>query len=57
LSLVFLLLCAFVDYRLAVPGYRYQFPRDHFNHPDFRTSGGITPAMSTRATGIATDSS
>src|ERR1035437_3266918 len=24
-------------YRLAVPGYRYQFPRDHFNHPDFQT--------------------
>ncbi len=25
------------DYRQAVPGYRYQFPRDHFNHPEFRT--------------------
>jgi predicted secreted hydrolase len=24
-------------YRIAVPGYRFQFPRDHFNHPDFRT--------------------
>jgi predicted secreted hydrolase len=24
-------------YRLALPGYRYQFPRDHFNHPDFQT--------------------
>jgi predicted secreted hydrolase len=21
----------------AVPGYRYEFPRDHFNHPGFRT--------------------
>jgi predicted secreted hydrolase len=21
----------------ALPGYRYQFPRDHFAHPDFRT--------------------
>lgn len=21
----------------AVPGYRYQFPRDHFSHPDFQT--------------------
>lgn len=21
----------------ALPGYRYQFPRDHFSHPDFRT--------------------
>jgi predicted secreted hydrolase len=25
------------DYRLAVPGYRYEFPRDHFNHPEFQT--------------------
>ncbi|HEY6346333.1 MAG TPA: lipocalin-like domain-containing protein [Bryobacteraceae bacterium] len=25
------------EYRLALPGYRYQFPRDHFNHPDFQT--------------------
>ncbi|HWD99729.1 MAG TPA: carotenoid 1,2-hydratase, partial [Bryobacteraceae bacterium] len=24
-------------YRLAVPGYHYQFPRDHFEHPEFRT--------------------
>ena len=24
-------------YRQALPGYRYQFPRDHFEHPDFRT--------------------
>jgi predicted secreted hydrolase len=23
--------------RNALPGYRYQFPRDHFNHPDFQT--------------------
>jgi predicted secreted hydrolase len=25
------------QYRNAVPGYRYEFPRDHFDHPDFRT--------------------
>ena len=25
------------DYRLALPGYRYRFPRDHFNHEEFRT--------------------
>ncbi len=25
------------EYRVALPGYRYEFPRDHFNHPDFRT--------------------
>jgi predicted secreted hydrolase len=24
-------------YREALPGYRYSFPRDHFEHPDFRT--------------------
>jgi predicted secreted hydrolase len=22
---------------VALPGYHYQFPRDHFNHPDFQT--------------------
>jgi predicted secreted hydrolase len=25
------------QYRLALPGYRYEFPHDHFNHPDFQT--------------------
>ncbi len=25
------------QFRPALPGYRYQFPRDHFNHPDFQT--------------------
>ena len=38
--LQFLLLCSAPrrrDYRQALPGYRYQFPRDHFEHPDFRT--------------------
>lgn len=24
-------------YKAARPGYRYEFPRDHFNHPGFRT--------------------
>ena len=24
-------------WRKALPGYRYQFPRDHFSHPDFQT--------------------
>jgi predicted secreted hydrolase len=28
---------AAVDFRQALPGYRYEFPRDHFNHPEFRT--------------------
>jgi predicted secreted hydrolase len=25
------------SYRPALPGYHYAFPRDHFDHPDFRT--------------------
>jgi len=25
------------QYRTALPGHRYEFPRDHFNHPDFQT--------------------
>jgi predicted secreted hydrolase len=25
------------QYRMALPGYGYEFPRDHFNHPDFQT--------------------
>ena len=25
------------EYREALPGYRFQFPRDHFDHPDFQT--------------------
>src|SRR5580658_4625084 len=25
------------SFRSALPGYHYQFPRDHFNHPDFQT--------------------
>ncbi|HLJ14853.1 MAG TPA: lipocalin-like domain-containing protein [Bryobacteraceae bacterium] len=24
-------------YKLALPGYRYEFPRDDFNHPEFQT--------------------
>jgi predicted secreted hydrolase len=31
------LLAAAGPYREALPGYRYQFPRDHFEHPGFRT--------------------
>jgi len=35
LALAFNLFAA--DYRVALPGYHYEFPRDHFNHPDFQT--------------------
>lgn len=36
-SAVTIALAAAAQYREALPGYRYQFPRDHFNHPDFQT--------------------
>ncbi len=26
-----------VPYRLALPNYRFEFPRDYFNHPEFQT--------------------
>jgi predicted secreted hydrolase len=25
------------DWQLALPGYKYEFPRDNFNHPDYQT--------------------
>ncbi|MGH9680318.1 MAG: lipocalin-like domain-containing protein, partial [Candidatus Acidiferrales bacterium] len=28
---------AAAQYRAALPGYRYEFPRDHFSHPEYRT--------------------
>ena len=50
LSLVILpLLGSGFEYREALPGYPYQFPRDHFEHQDFRTewwyyTGNVTAA-------------
>jgi predicted secreted hydrolase len=32
-----LLAASGVPYRTALPGYRYEFPRDHFSHPEFQT--------------------
>jgi predicted secreted hydrolase len=37
LSLILLVNPLAAQYRDAVPGYRYEFPRDNFNHPDFQT--------------------
>jgi predicted secreted hydrolase len=42
LALAFLFLAAALDYtaldyKVALPGYHYQFPRDHFSHPEYRT--------------------
>ena len=41
------------EYKQALPGYRYQFPRDHFSHPDFRTewwyyTGNVTDSKGAR---------
>jgi predicted secreted hydrolase len=37
-GLVVLLLPAWaIQWQLALPGYHYQFPRDHFSHPDYQT--------------------
>ncbi len=32
-----LVVCAAAQYKQALPGYQYEFPRDHFSHPDYRT--------------------
>jgi predicted secreted hydrolase len=37
LALALWFLAAILDYKVALPGYRYQFPRDHFSHPEYRT--------------------
>lgn len=36
-ALLLLLQSLAAEYRTALPGYHYEFPRDHFNHPDFQT--------------------
>jgi predicted secreted hydrolase len=37
LALAACLLASAADFREALPGYHYQFPRDHFDHPGFHT--------------------
>ena len=37
LCLLATLTVAAPQWRIAEPGYRYEFPRDHFSHPDFQT--------------------
>jgi predicted secreted hydrolase len=46
-QLLFVLLFAWLpgaqaQYKTAVPGYRYEFPGDHFDHPDFQTEWWYT---------------
>src|SRR5690349_25121064 len=36
-ALFFFATGATAQYRVALTGYRYNFPRDYFNHPDFQT--------------------
>jgi len=53
LSVLFLVLPLASAYRQALPGYSYQFPRDHFEHQDFRTewwyyTGNVTGAKGER---------
>ncbi len=41
------------SWREALPGYKYQFPRDHFEHEDFRTewwyyTGNVTDTAGKR---------
>jgi predicted secreted hydrolase len=33
---------ALAQYKTAAPGYKYEFPRDHFNHPEFQTEWWYT---------------
>ena len=42
---------AFGQYRTALPGYRYQFPPDHFNHEEFQTEWWYTTGNLTSADG------
>ena len=37
MAFVLLFLAAVLDYKVALPGYHYQFPRDHFSHSEYRT--------------------
>ena len=37
ITLIALTAAGAVQYQVALPGYRYEFPRDYFNHPQYRT--------------------
>jgi predicted secreted hydrolase len=39
------------QYKAALPGYRYEFPRDHFNHEDFQTEWWYTTGNLTATNG------
>lgn len=55
-ALLFVLLCVWLprasgQYKVALPGYRYEFPRDHFNHEDYQTEWWYTTGNVTAADG------
>jgi predicted secreted hydrolase len=39
------------QYKTALPGYHYEFPRDHFNHPDYQTEWWYTTGNLTASDG------
>jgi predicted secreted hydrolase len=43
--------CAVAQYKTAAPGYQFEFPRDHFNHPEFQTEWWYTTGNLTAAGG------
>lgn len=53
--LLFVLFCVSLpvhgQYTTALPGYRYEFPRDHFNHEDFQTEWWYTTGNLTASDG------
>jgi predicted secreted hydrolase len=42
---------AMAQYKTALPGYHYEFPRDHFNHPDYQTEWWYTTGNLTASDG------
>jgi predicted secreted hydrolase len=42
---------ALAQYKTALPDYRYEFPHDHFNHPEFQTEWWYTTGNLTAADG------
>jgi predicted secreted hydrolase len=54
LLFVFLFAClpsAMAQYKTALPGYHYEFPRDKFNHPDYQTEWWYTTGNLTASDG------
>jgi predicted secreted hydrolase len=42
---------AMAQYKAALPGYHYEFPRDYFNHPDYQTEWWYTTGNLTASDG------